>query len=238
MVFAFAGDSTITSGLATTSSRLWQLVLERAARRGQSGPHGPLTDGHPGAHVVPRQRPAVSNRAARSRCRSAPCCTCSVLLGISLDPKEIIDSLSPYGEIGLWLIIFAETGLLIGFFLPGDSLLFTAGLLAGQGQARHRAASSSAASSPRSSAPGRLHDRQAARTAAVHASPTRDLFKQEYVERTKAFFERHGPKTIVIARFVPIVRTFTPVMAGVGEMHRRTFTHLQRHRRGASGPSA
>ncbi len=54
--------------------------------------------------------------------------------------------------------------------------------------------------------------------------PDSRIFKQEYVERTKGFFDRHGPKTIVIARFVPVVRTFTPVMAGVGRMSRRTFT--------------
>jgi len=57
-----------------------------------------------------------------------------LLLALSLDPKEILNSLHPYGEIGLILIVFAETGLLVGFFLPGDSLLFTAGLLANQGR--------------------------------------------------------------------------------------------------------
>ena len=58
----------------------------------------------------------------------------STILALSLDPKEILNDMSPYGEIGLMLIIFAETGLLVGFFLPGDSLLFTAGILANQGK--------------------------------------------------------------------------------------------------------
>jgi membrane-associated protein len=147
-----------------------------------------------------------------------------VFLGIfGLDVKELIDSLSPYGEIALWLIVFAETGLLLGFFLPGDSLLFTAGILAGQGKlditllvvgcfVAAFVGSEVGYTIGKRLGP-RLFSRQNSR-----------LFKQEYVERTRGFFERHGPKTIVIARFVPVVRTFTPVMAGVGEMERRTFT--------------
>ena len=76
------------------------------------------------------------NSAQSEACGKWPVTCRSVLpvLALSLDPKEILNSLSPYGEIGLILIIFAETGLLIGFFLPGDSLLFTAGLLAEQGK--------------------------------------------------------------------------------------------------------
>jgi len=143
------------------------------------------------------------------------------LLGI--DVEELVNSLSPYGEIVLWLIVFAETGLLIGFFLPGDSLLFTAGILAGQGKlditmlvigcfiAAFLGAEVGYEIGKRLGP--RLFTRDESR-----------LFKQEYVERTRQFFERHGPKTIVLARFVPIVRTFTPVMAGVGEMERRTYT--------------
>ena len=146
-----------------------------------------------------------------------------MILGLSLDPKHLIDSLSPYGEIGLWAIIFAETGLLIGFFLPGDSLLFTAGLLASQGHLDIALViigcflAAFAGSEVGYMIGQRLGPR-------LFSRPDSRFFKQEYVERTKDFFDRHGPKTIVLARFVPIVRTFTPVMAGVGSMRRRTFT--------------
>jgi membrane-associated protein len=147
-----------------------------------------------------------------------------VPLGLSItDPKSIFDSLSPYGEIGLWLIIFAETGLLIGFFLPGDSLLFTAGLLASQGHLDIALVVIGAfvAAFVGTEVGYTIGDRLGPR---LFRRPDSRLFKQEYVERTKAFFDRNGPKTIVLARFVPIVRTFTPVMAGVGQMRRRTFT--------------
>jgi membrane-associated protein len=145
------------------------------------------------------------------------------LAALSLDPKDLLDSFGPWATIGLFLIVFAETGLLIGFFLPGDSLLFTAGLLASQGDLNigvilvgcflaavigdqvgytigHRAGP------------------------ALFRRPDSRIFKQKYVDRTKEFFDKHGPKTILLARFVPIVRTFAPVLAGVGEMDRRTFT--------------
>jgi membrane-associated protein len=144
------------------------------------------------------------------------------VLALSLDPKEIIDSLSPYGEIGLILIIFAETGLLIGFFLPGDSLLFTAGLLANQGRLNLAAVLLGCfAAAVIGDQVGFTFGQQAGPR--IFRRPDSRLFKQEYVERTHAFFERHGPKTIVIARFVPVVRTFAPVLAGVGTMSRRTF---------------
>ncbi|MEX2254555.1 MAG: VTT domain-containing protein [Acidimicrobiia bacterium] len=142
------------------------------------------------------------------------------LLGI--DIEELLNSLSPYGEIVLWLIIFAETGLLIGFFLPGDSLLFTAGILAGQGKL-------DIAMVVLGCFVFAVLGDQVGYTIGKHlgprlfSKPDSKLFQQEYIDRTKAFFEKHGPKTIVIARFVPIVRTFAPTLAGVGEMPRRTF---------------
>ena len=83
----------------------------------------------------------------------------AVMLALSLDPKAILDSLSPYGEIGLMLIIFAETGLLVGFFLPGDSLMFTAGLLASQGSLNLALVLVGCFVAAVHRRPGRLHDR-------------------------------------------------------------------------------
>ncbi len=150
-----------------------------------------------------------------------------VLLGIfgvlGIDPEQILDSLSPYGELALMAIVFAETGLLIGLFLPGDSLLIVAGVLASQGKLDLALAvpacfvgafvGSEVGYVIGQRLGPRLFTKQESR-----------FFKQEYVERTHQFFERHGPKTIVLARFVPIVRTFTPVMAGVASMRRRAYT--------------
>ena len=120
-------------------------------------------------------------------------------------------------------IVFAETGLLIGFFLPGDSLLIIAGVLANQGKLDLALAIPACfvgafVGSELGYVIGqrlgpRLFTKQESR-----------FFKQQYVERTHAFFERHGPRTIVLARFVPIVRTFTPVMAGVAGMSRRVYS--------------
>ncbi len=144
------------------------------------------------------------------------------ILGLSLDPKELINSLTPYAEVAIWLIIFAETGLLIGFFLPGDSLLFTAGLLAGQEKLNI------ALLLPGVFIAAFIGD-QVGYTIGqkigprLFNKPDSRFFKQEYVTHTKNFFAKHGSKTIVIARFVPVVRTFAPVLAGVGEMDRRTF---------------
>jgi len=146
----------------------------------------------------------------------------STVLALSLNPKDILDSLSPYGEIGLMLIIFAETGLLVGFFLPGDSLLFTAGLLANEG--RLNLAAILAGCGVAAVAGDQLGFTIGSRVGPrLLRRPDSRFFKREYVERTEAFFDRHGSKTIVLARFVPVVRTFAPVLAGIGSMRRRVF---------------
>jgi membrane-associated protein len=144
-----------------------------------------------------------------------------------LDPEKIINWFGPWATIGLFAIVFAESGLLIGFFLPGDSLLFTAGLLSSQGKSGLHfpvLVVGCAFFAIVGWQVGYVIGRRAG--PAIFNKPDSRLFKREYVARTHAFFERHGPKTIIIARFVPIVRTFAPVAAGVGDMDLRTFTRF------------
>jgi membrane-associated protein len=145
------------------------------------------------------------------------------LAALSLNPRDILDSFGPWATVGLVLIIFAETGLLIGFFLPGDSLLFTGGILASQGNLNIAVIAIGCFLAA-------VIGDQVGYTIGHRAGPPlfrrpdSRIFKQRYVDRTKEFFDKHGPKTILLARFVPVVRTFAPVLAGVGEMDRRTFT--------------
>jgi membrane-associated protein len=143
-----------------------------------------------------------------------------------LDAKHLIDL---FGLLGIFAIVFAESGLLVGFFLPGDALLFTAGFFA---------------SNPKSIdeslwlplLPLLLGIWVAAVVGdqvgyafgkkvgpALFKREDSRFFKQEHVARAEQFFEEHGPRAIVMARFVPIVRTFTPIIAGVSSMEYRTF---------------
>jgi membrane-associated protein len=134
-----------------------------------------------------------------------------------------LDSLIQWGGYGvLFAIVFAETGLLVGFFLPGDSLLITAGLVASAGGLNIwwlnavLIVAAVVGDSVGYAIGRRLGPRVFTREKSL-------LFNPVHVERTRRFYERYGPKTIVIARFVPIVRTFAPVLAGVGEMEYRRF---------------
>ncbi|GAA3059397.1 hypothetical protein GCM10020229_83860 [Kitasatospora albolonga] len=147
----------------------------------------------------------------------------SLALGPSwLDPDHLI---STFGLIGILVIVFAESGLLIGFFLPGDSLLFTAGLLVADGtylqQPLWLVCTLIVVAAVVGDQVGYLFGRKVGPS--LFRRPDSKLFKQENVEKAAAFFDRHGPKAIVLARFVPIVRTFTPIVAGVGRMNYRTF---------------
>jgi membrane-associated protein len=146
------------------------------------------------------------------------------VLGLAdfLDPEKLLDKFGSFATVGLWLIVFAESGLLIGFFLPGDSLLFTAGVLASKGDLNIVAVALGCfVAAVLGDQVGYQFGKRVG--PALFRRPDSRLFKQEYVERTRHFFEEHGPKTIVIARFVPVVRTFAPVIAGVGEMPYTTF---------------
>jgi membrane-associated protein len=145
-------------------------------------------------------------------------------VGGFLDPQHLIGT---FGLIGIMLILFAECGLLIGFFLPGDSLLFTAGLVAAGGIAGLSLPPlwvlvvAFAAAAVLGNLVGYWIGYRAG--PAVFNKPESRLFKAEYVERSHAFFERNGTKTIVLARFVPVVRTFATVMAGASRMDFRRY---------------
>ncbi|MEK7646306.1 MAG: VTT domain-containing protein [Patescibacteria group bacterium] len=136
-----------------------------------------------------------------------------------LDPSTIISTVGTLGVIG---IIFTETGLLIGFFLPGDSLLFTAGFFASQGYV-----------SLWGLLIGTFLAAVVGDTVGYHigrkigpAIFTREdslFFNKKHIARAQQFYEKHGKKTIILARFMPIIRTFAPVVAGIGNMNYRTF---------------
>jgi membrane-associated protein len=141
-----------------------------------------------------------------------------------LDTQHLLNT---FGLIGLLLIIFAETGLLVGFFLPGDSLLFTAGLVAAGGLAGVTLAPLWVLLIvlPLVAIAGNLVGYWIGYRAgpAVFNRPNSRLFKAEYVEQAHGFFEKYGPRTILLARFVPIVRTFATVMAGASRMDFRVY---------------
>ena len=141
-----------------------------------------------------------------------------------LDPQFIIEWLGPWALAGVCLIIFAECGLLVGFFLPGDTLLFTAGVLV-QRESLHESLWLVIALEAGAAIAGNLVGYEIGKRGgpAVFTKPDSRLFKPEYVERTRHFFDRYGPWAIVLGRFVPIVRTVITVMAGAGRMSYRTY---------------
>jgi membrane-associated protein len=143
----------------------------------------------------------------------------------SISAQSLINSL---GLAGVGLILFAETGILLGFFLPGDSLLFVAGYatVAGNSLHLHLSLAGLLVLAPIAAVVGAQVGFELGRRAgpALFRRPDSRLFRQEYVDRTAALFERFGlPRAVVIARFVPVVRTFLNPMAGVVGMPPRRF---------------
>ncbi len=136
-----------------------------------------------------------------------------------LEPVFLIKTL---GLLGVFAIIFAESGVLIGFFLPGDSLLFTAGFLASQG---YLPIGWLLVGCPLAAVAGDSFGYWFGRKAGPRIFTKEDslFFRKDYVRQAADFYERYGSKTIVLARFVPIVRTFAPILAGVGMMNYRIF---------------
>lgn len=139
-----------------------------------------------------------------------------------LDPQSLVTTV---GLVGILAIVFAESGLLIGFFLPGDSLLFTTGLLVAGGTLLHQPlwlvcllVSIAAVLGDQA---GYLFGRKVG--PALFRRPDSRLFKQENLTKASGFFERYGARSLVLARFVPVIRTFTPVVAGAAHMPYHQF---------------
>lgn len=132
------------------------------------------------------------------------------------------DYIIAFGYVGIFLTIFAESGFLLGFFLPGDSLLFTLGLLASQGTFNIWILLPLAivAAILGDSFGYYMGNKLGPR---VFSREDSWLFKKQYLDETEAFYTKYGKKTIILARFVPIVRTFAPIFAGVGKMKYSIF---------------
>ena len=147
-----------------------------------------------------------------------------------LDPIFLIKT---FGTIGIFAMVFAESGLFFGFFLPGDSLLFSAGLLAASGYLNiWYLVVGCAIFAILGDAVGYWFGRKvgykifflAEGESASGGKLNSFFFSKKNIDKTKLFFERHGKKAILFARFVPIVRTFTPILAGVGKMDYKSFS--------------
>jgi membrane-associated protein len=147
-----------------------------------------------------------------------------------LNPASLIDSMGSWAILGVALIIFAECGILLGFFLPGDTLLFVSGLLIATardgGNGLHINLALFIVLISAAAFVGNLVGYYIGRAVGPRVFSRKDakLLKPEHVERSHAFFERYGPLTVMIARFVPVVRTVATVMAGVGRMNPRLYT--------------
>jgi Uncharacterized membrane-associated protein len=142
-----------------------------------------------------------------------------------LDPQAIIDGAGPWALIAVCGVIFAETGLLVGFFLPGDTLLFFAGVLILTGHIGQPLWLVIVAVGIAASLGGQLGYLIGRRVGpSVFQRRESGVFSTASVQRTQRFFDRFGSASVLLARFVPVVRTFIPVAAGVGGMRARVFT--------------
>lgn len=137
-------------------------------------------------------------------------------------PVDISSFIHTVGAIGVALIVFAETGLLVGFFLPGDSLLFTAGVLSSQGVLSiWLLAPLAFIAAVAGDGAGYLFGQRVGRRLFQREDSL--LFRRQHLVRAERFFQQHGGKAVVLARFMPVVRTFTPIVAGMGAMPYRRF---------------
>lgn len=150
---------------------------------------------------------------------SIPLTIQSALLGVNLEQL-----ISAIGVLGILGIIFAESGLLVGFFLPGDSLLFTAGFLVSISVLKidiNLLVFLLFLAAVLGDNVGYAFGRRVGHK--IFRRPNSIIFRKENIEHAEAFYEKHGGKTIIMARFIPVVRTFAPIVAGVGKMKYTTF---------------
>jgi len=148
---------------------------------------------------------------------------------LHIDYASLVLSLGVVAYFVIFAIIFSESGLLIGLFLPGDSLLFTAGFLASQKIAGTNLyylnlwilIGVTFVAAVTGDSVGYSFGHRIGRK--IFTKPDSKLFKKENLEKAEKFYEKYGVKTIILARFVPIVRTFAPIVAGVGKMNYKTF---------------
>ncbi|PZV17444.1 MAG: hypothetical protein DCF20_06330 [Pseudanabaena sp.] len=140
-----------------------------------------------------------------------------------LDPKQLVESLGFWGgHLAIWSIIFAESGLFVGFFLPGDSLLFASGFLASQGFLNIVALIvgcfiCAVVGDNVGYATGKRFGHK------LFSKQDSLFFHNKHIVKAQKFYDKHGRKTIVLARFIPVVRTFAPIVAGIGKMDYATF---------------
>lgn len=140
-----------------------------------------------------------------------------------LEPKQLVESLgSVGGHLAIWAIVFAESGLLVGFFLPGDSLLFAAGFLASIGKLNIFALIigcffCAVLGDNVGYATGKRFGHK------LFSREDSIFFHKKHIIKAQNFYDKHGKKTIVLARFLPVIRTFAPIVAGIGRMDYETF---------------
>ena len=146
-------------------------------------------------------------------------------MGSTLRDVELLNAehlISTFGQLGIMLIIFLES--FVAFFMPGDSLLFTAGLFAAQDKWGLNIWVLTFGTAIAAILGNQLGYALGRRTGpSLFNRPNARIFKAEYLEKTHQYFEHHGPKTIVLARFIPVVRTFACIVAGAGRMNYRLF---------------
>lgn len=138
--------------------------------------------------------------------------------------EALLEFITHFGPYAVAAVIFAETGLMVGFFLPGDSLLFTAGFLVQQQIFAiniHLFVAMLFVASIVGNSTGYLFGHRVGRK--LFRREDSRFFRKEYLQRAEEFYEKHGSKTIILAMFVPIVRTFTPIVAGISSMNYQKF---------------